>query len=1339
MSVELPIAVALPAEQEVVVGSIARLDGRSSIDPDDSGLTYAWSFTQVPIGSQVESFGFTDLEDDSSIVSFAPDITGSYKVQLIVSDGILFSEASESIIDVRVILVPHHQGFVPDASFIWNYLSDFWTQVPDRRRFETFWSAAIQITASEILKLYQYQYNKSIRDIQETIQKRWISFSPALELDRNAHSFILADDTAGTSAATFVMSPTTGLAEAVQPSYSNVVSIPLTEGDFVETAYGTVASGRLLRVGARDYTITRSNQTFQSINYGTDGESSGSLTFAGSNFTADMEGATLRIIGPSTSALRGDYTIATFTSATSIDVESIPVGLTWAGQTGLTYTVLPAEANHSSAFSATIQVPTGLENQNWRFSSTLVSSQYDFEAQGVSPGDVLEVEVTRVDLGVLSTFFVQVVSVDKNRLGFVLNLEDLSDGVAAEGFTDDIQITLASDLIVGGLSLSQTTGDLVLTQDAATINSTIRANRFKRTYFERLLTSNDEINVGPFSITARPVQVIRNKKMAIDDTIVSIPILQEYIKQPSVIEDGDTIYFLVDDVKTEMGRHPYLLSENLDYIIDDESTIIGSCSVQAGIDEITIPYGDLIDRSIQEGDTIELSLGVTTETFDIRRVLSADTLQVHPLPTITSSAALYSLERRLEGKFLRFIDQSFTKTSPAPTRLWAEVTYFDNSDVIENNFGVLVGVRREDLERIGSGIPYKSAVAGLMYALSNGPTIYNLELSAQILLGLPFAQTAGVIKEINPAFRVREDGSPRYGRILVDGRDRFNNPTGVTNIYFYPQGRQLFDDDTAAWISAVPEFSGIAINPDTEEEYVVGDLVTQFAPLSKGVAIQEYLTDPSWLDRLVAQGDVASQLSKYHSFQVLVNSDLTTSSDIDIVVQFLSKAKAHYVKMTSALLKSLEDFVEIEDTLTFGRLTEFFESSDLGTPTAVKYDDTDDAGHVLSLNGVFYTRYLKGEDLATTYSSSAVSSAAGGFIDARVPLLETWDPPLLRVGDLLVITAGANAGRYPVTAVVDDTHLVLDLDGGTVQTLANQLFIVYRPIKNPIWAGEIVVISGDEVIDTEVGIGTAGVSVGDILVFADLSSLNPVVSKKYTVIEVFPDDTNPTLTLLPEPDEASDTYTAWVIREGLMTSGHIEPPGSSGELFYADVTIFTNYVEFIDAGAHINSWLNLALLRPNDILTIEGIPYTVLRFEPGARQAVVTPAILASATDVAVTVTHRPNRPSTPISVDFLDRLPSDYLELAMVSSLTVGDDAQTTATSTDVTLSVETFSGLLVRPGDYLVLLEGADSLIDTGHGDGVYPIREIVGGTTARLIDQLTATGSFRYGIRRKVPNEG
>lgn len=1338
---KVPIAIVLPSEQEVVVGSIVKLDGRSSIDPENNGLTYTWSFTQVPIGSQVEQFGFTNLEDDGSIVGFAPDITGTYKVQLIVSDNSLPSAPAEAVVECRVILVAHHQGYVPDASFIWNYLSDFWTLVPDKKRFETFWSAAIQIAASEQLKLYQYQYNKSIRDIQDTIQKRWISVSPVIELDRSSTTFVLADDAAGLTASTLVLNPISGTSEAVDNSYSNSVTVPISEYNFLTTPYGkSVSKLRLLHLSNRSYSMSRANGVTKASNYGVDGESSGVNTFIGSEFTEEMVGATLRILDHSGSpSIIGDYKIISYVSPSEITVE-VPNEVIWAPHSNIEYSVLPSSITHSTFFSDQVQIPTGEDNQSWRFSSTLISSTLNFEELGVQPGDLLEVELTRTDTDAVTNFFVQIVSVDRNKAGFVLNLEDLVGGQAAGGLTDDIQVTIAADLGVTGLA-TLSDASLHYTLEAELIRNEVTSAFFKRTYFEEELSPDNEIDIGPFSIKARPVQIIRNKKILIDPDIQSIPILQEYIKQPQIAKQNGKILFVGDLEQKELSREPYLLSENLDYIIDDESSIFGVCTIEQGVDEITISSGDLVDRSVQEGDTITVNVGIITNKFDIRKILSPDKIRVFPVPTISSSGASFTITRRLEGKYLRFVNGVFSKTRPAPERLWAEVAYLDNSKAVENNFGVLVGLRKEDLDRVGASMPYKSAVAGLMYALSRGPTISNLELSAKILIGLPFSQTRGIIKEINPKFRLREDGSPKFGRILVDALDFNGDRLGITHIYLYPLGAQIKDSITGEWVAAVPDFSGLAINPETGEEYKVGDFIDQFAPLSKGVIVEEYLSSPNWHERLIAQGNIESQLQKYHSFQVVLNSDLLTTTDVGIVASFMKKVKAHYLRMSAAILKSLQDTVDPEDYITFGRLLTFFDNEDLGTPSAFKLDESDDNLSYISIDGVFYTRYHHGDDLVTTKDSSNVSSVSGGFIDVRPEFIESWDPPHLRPGDLLAIESGNNVGKYTISSVTSDSELAVELDGRNFETSSNQKFSIFRPIKNPIWRGLADIVSSSQSVilyendASPAGIGSAGVSVGDTLVFYS-SGLNPSVSKQYTIVKVTPSGTNPEIVLDRAISESTGLYNAFVVREGLIPRGVITPYGETTPEFYASTVSGSFYVNFIDTVGGSNSWLNVALIRPGDIIRISGIPYEVQRLEIGSRRAFVLPQLLVSISNQQIDLELRPDRASTVAGIDFLNRTPNDYVELAIEDII---GTVNTINGSSDVELTTESFLNLLIKPGDRLILLEGGDSLIDVGHGPGVFPIREIMGASTARLMDTLTSTGSFRYRLQRKIPNEG
>jgi hypothetical protein len=76
-----PVAKAGP-DQTAPVGSTVTLDGRQSIDPDHDAITYAWSLTAKPSGSQAQLNGSTTAQP-----TFVIDKPGTYIAQLIVNDG----------------------------------------------------------------------------------------------------------------------------------------------------------------------------------------------------------------------------------------------------------------------------------------------------------------------------------------------------------------------------------------------------------------------------------------------------------------------------------------------------------------------------------------------------------------------------------------------------------------------------------------------------------------------------------------------------------------------------------------------------------------------------------------------------------------------------------------------------------------------------------------------------------------------------------------------------------------------------------------------------------------------------------------------------------------------------------------------------------------------------------------------------------------------------------------------------------------------------------------------------------------------------------------------------
>jgi hypothetical protein len=111
--VKAPVADAGSARR-VVTGTVTALDGTASRDPGGLPLSYAWSFLAVPPGSAAA------LRDPHlASPSFTPDLTGSYDLQLVVSNGTRSSAPAHVSItaDPSVGAVVAVAGFTVSAAY----------------------------------------------------------------------------------------------------------------------------------------------------------------------------------------------------------------------------------------------------------------------------------------------------------------------------------------------------------------------------------------------------------------------------------------------------------------------------------------------------------------------------------------------------------------------------------------------------------------------------------------------------------------------------------------------------------------------------------------------------------------------------------------------------------------------------------------------------------------------------------------------------------------------------------------------------------------------------------------------------------------------------------------------------------------------------------------------------------------------------------------------------------------------------------------------------------------------------------------------------------------------
>ena len=359
---------------------------------------------------------------------------------------------------------------------------------------------------------------------------------------------------------------------------------------------------------------------------------------------------------------------------------------------------------------------------------------------------------------------------------------------------------------------------------------------------------------------------------------------------------------------------------------------------------------------------------------------------------------------------LQFRDEVFIDPDlEPPDILWAELTLFSNEQNVENTFGRLVGFLRDDASAFGDDFNYTAGVAGLLYANLTGPSVAAIKTGAQILFGQPFAEVKGIILEI------RNDFSPTSGRILIQDDDGNDPPrTDVVRSYVYTKDPL---DETSA--------SGLEVNPATGVPYAAGDTVEQFAPIAAGVRIIDYLNDPNWYVPFVRSG-LFTEIEKYFQFLTEFNLDLVSVANLALAQQFVLDVKPTYTYPILLGVKTLEDDVDITDTLDMVIDIGLFDTFCV-SGRAFMYDDYRGDGSIWSTYGDGATYYDGIVDCVSDYIEVTLETVwAGGIItygsifayDVEVVDVDgTLGPP----GGTFIPTYDQNlpAGTYQVILVLD--------------------------------------------------------------------------------------------------------------------------------------------------------------------------------------------------------------------------------------------------------------------------------------------------------------------------------
>ena len=932
--------------------------------------------------------------------------------------------------------------------------------------------------------------------------------------------------------------------------------------------------------------------------------------------------------------------------------------------------------------------PSRLEGANWRICSTITYTAIDnFEDYGVSEGDLLKLQIYRTDLQKASFLLCTIVGVRGNQISFELGTSPISNGVAGSVDAENA-VSIASDLSIPTVTLSEASGEPLYTSSALDIFSFVNSSSFSSSYFGYPLDAETLIDIdGFFLVRIIPHSIIRNSKIGLDpedertdEPIFSIPSLNEYLIPETTFEDENTGEITIvskDGTVTSLDRAPVKLVENINYQVSDDK-VQGSGAATA-TNSATLTFTDLntVAAGISVGDQIELVTGSSKGIYSVASIPSAASLRVGgrtvdgALPIAEETGVEYKITRKDPGTYLRFLNGTFTAANPAPATLWAPLVLVDNYKYIEDNFGVMVALTKEDMDRFGtSQISYTSAVRGLMYSWASGPTFRSCETGAHILLDAAVSEELGEIVSIDSGFL------PTKGRILIEDLTSEGEGTGIYRTYLYPNSTEF----------NLEKFKGLGINPETGNPFAVGDTVYPFTPLSNSVVVSDNVSNPGWWGRY---GDVpgSTELQKYHTWQVEIDLLTVESRDIKLVSDFLMKIRPIYTKPKIVGVLALQDIVYVQDDLFVDIDVFLYDDTAFSRESAHMVDSYNNSSVSTRLLdfGSYSTRTLfRGDDLYVDAENdpTLVTSERGGFVsgttnDSGTQILpkinsyfedevEILGQAFVRVGDVLYISTGKNRGRFLVSEVVSDTQLRISqytdsaprgIDPSThMRTEGEATFHIQRYEDSLITEGsEISSVGGTTdglqtdniIVVDDAKFWSNGVTADDVLIIATGNNRGVYhiedVGEYQTVAEYFEHEET-TLTLREVLPDTGDLAHSFEIRRRALL---VNPSYSATD---GETTAGESYIT--------SAGVDLAYIKKGDLLT----PST------GTDEGAVFRVIGVAGTTIHVDLPFSATEASVEFSVSHLDfeqdeddsdyrfeRLhPKDELEVTLYQPLTL-------------------------------------------------------------------------------------
>lgn len=771
---------------------------------------------------------------------FIPDTPGVYVLSLTVFNGIRVSSKARVAFtaDITNQLVEHR----PNSNYIFKYLPDFWNLVQDKEQISSIWSALTQVLSADFLTLWQNDYAKTIRDISRRYQRRWQYYETSLDVEV-------------TVPVTVVMPPNiiNQINLEVTPNTSGTHSKKATfPGD---TA---VSAGKCLVRGASS-PISVVDVVSVDIEFDEQDVPTTTLvanTFAFPYVTVQTENSNGFFVRDPDKVFslpeQSDIFSNVVYALKDIALNNVGVRIfRGANKTD------PVELIPNSYF------PAGVKN-SVRVDAAFPVDGARYTWQHIVPVD----DVTLEQQPYLSVDSV----LPLNSYGF--GLGDYVQATVVDPYT-------ASEIVVSLPILAVDEQDIFLDWSslitALTVAAAVAGDE-EAWSLERAFGDTGSTGID-FTLNT----IVKAKETFASDDLIDVPRLG------------------TSTLKSSMHQHVDYSVENNKVVIKD--WVSGTADTEVGRNVITANLPITFHPQVTHNTSYQkmVELGVNTLIIS-----SGPDAGVYGVTNISVQGNAYSIT----------LDQALTHTTEAVSfriprygaystkvdKLWAEVSYFDNTQTIENNFGLFVGLPEHVLRKYDSdkNLDYLSVVRSMWFAFMSGPSFHNLQLALQTFFNVPYTERGGQV------IVIEEPTDTKDGYIIVE------EDNGRTSTYTFPIRATLaLNPRTGRTIKAFPAVELESEVTDAKKNDFQDSKVDPYVKLVDLINFDDYISDPALIDIQLKGQDI---VKKYHTFVVDVPLNSVRSTEIfPLVRDFLTEAKPAYTDFVLVGSLQLQDGISVVD------------------------------------------------------------------------------------------------------------------------------------------------------------------------------------------------------------------------------------------------------------------------------------------------------------------------------------------------------------------------------------------------------------------------------------------